>query len=175
MLEAREALGASATEFPFSSYGEQRDNSPNRDPQVSYLVPVGTPVYAPVSGRVIVVGELYSGDFGIQIGAADQTQLVPVWEVEHMVDVLVEEGDLVVAGQRVGTAKDAETVHMDYFTVFNGNIGFHGIPWVGSRDDRLWTPLGQYGVSHGCIRMSNAGITTLSKILPLGTPVIVKA
>jgi lipoprotein-anchoring transpeptidase ErfK/SrfK len=26
-------------------------------------------------------------------------------------------------------------------------------------------------VSHGCIRMSNEGITRLAKVLPLGTPV----
>lgn len=29
-------------------------------------------------------------------------------------------------------------------------------------------------VSHGCIRMANASIATLAKILPLGTPVVVK-
>jgi lipoprotein-anchoring transpeptidase ErfK/SrfK len=45
-------------------------------------------------------------------------------------------------------------------------IGIHG-----TNEPAL---LGQ-DVSHGCIRMSNAGITTLAKILPLGTPVIVKA
>ncbi|MGE0726455.1 MAG: L,D-transpeptidase family protein [Acidimicrobiia bacterium] len=80
----------------------------------------------------------------------------------------------VQARQRVGTAKDAETVHMDYFTVFNGNIGFHGIPWVGSRDDRLWTPLGQYGVSHGCIRMEDANARYLYTFLADGAPVIVQ-
>ena len=52
---------------------------------------------------------------------------------------------------------------------FNGGddtIGIHGTdhPELIGQD-----------VSHGCIRMSNAGITTLAKILPLGTPVIVKA
>ena len=30
-------------------------------------------------------------------------------------------------------------------------------------------------VSHGCIRISNADITKLAKILPLGTPVVIKA
>ena len=52
---------------------------------------------------------------------------------------------------------------------FNGGddtIGIHGTdhPELIGQD-----------VSHGCIRMSNTGITTLAKILPLGTPVIVKA
>ena len=80
----------------------------------------------------------------------------------------------VVGRQRVGTAKDVETVHMDYFTVFNGDIGFHGIPWVGSRDERLWTPLGQYGVSHGCIRMEDANAQYLYNFLADGASVTVQ-
>lgn len=44
----------------------------------------------------------------------------------------------------------------------DGVVGIHGTndPSAIGRD-----------VSHGCIRMSNSGITTLSKVLPLGTPV----
>lgn len=76
--------------------------------------------------------------------------------------------------QRVGTAKDAETTHMDFFTVFNGNIGFHGIPWVGTRDQRLPTPLGIEGVSHGCIRMEDVNAEYLYTFLPDGAPVTVQ-
>jgi lipoprotein-anchoring transpeptidase ErfK/SrfK len=48
----------------------------------------------------------------------------------------------------------------------NGAIGLHGTndPAGLGRD-----------VSHGCIRMSNAGITKLAKELPLGTPVTIEA
>lgn len=52
---------------------------------------------------------------------------------------------------------------------FNGGddvIGLHGTDQPQS--------LGK-DFSHGCIRMSNAAISTLAKILPLGTPVIVRA
>ena len=44
----------------------------------------------------------------------------------------------------------------------NGVIGIHGTnePWLIGHD-----------VSHGCIRMSNAGITKLARILPVGVPV----
>ncbi len=84
-------------------------------------------------------------------------------------------GSFAVQGrQRVGTAKDVDTVHMDYFTVFNDNIGFHGIPWVGSRDDRIWTPLGQYGVSHGCVRMDDANAQYLYNFLLDGAAVTVQ-
>jgi lipoprotein-anchoring transpeptidase ErfK/SrfK len=45
-----------------------------------------------------------------------------------------------------------------------GSIGLHGTnePWLLGHD-----------VSHGCIRMSNAGIERLARLLPLGTPVLI--
>ncbi len=59
--------------------------------------------------------------------------------------------------------------HSDVLTDFNGGdgeIGIHG------NDDA--SALG-HSVSHGCIRMDNAAITNLTKVLPLGTPVDVVA
>jgi lipoprotein-anchoring transpeptidase ErfK/SrfK len=46
-----------------------------------------------------------------------------------------------------------------------GVIGIHGTnePWLLGKD-----------VSHGCIRMSNAGISKLAKILPVGVPVDIR-
>lgn len=46
-----------------------------------------------------------------------------------------------------------------------GQIGIHGTnePWA----------LGA-NVSHGCVRISNSGIATLARMLPLGTPVIIR-
>ena len=35
--------------------------------------------------------------------------------------------------------------------------------------------LSLHDASHGCIRMSNAGITKLAQVLPLGVPVTVEA
>ena len=48
----------------------------------------------------------------------------------------------------------------------DGVIGIHG-----TNDP---STLGK-DVSHGCIRMSNSGITKLAKILPLGVPVQITA
>ena len=53
-------------------------------------------------------------------------------------------------------------------TDFNGGTGVLGIHGT-DRPDLLGSD-----VSHGCIRMSNSGITLLAKALPLGTPVIVR-
>ncbi len=57
--------------------------------------------------------------------------------------------------------------HSDVLETFNGGdaeVGIHG-----NNDASL---LGT-SVSHGCIRMSNAGITRLTSVLPLGTPVTI--
>jgi lipoprotein-anchoring transpeptidase ErfK/SrfK len=58
--------------------------------------------------------------------------------------------------------------HSDVLTDFNGGDGEIGIH--GNNDA---SALG-HSVSHGCIRMDNAAITSLAKLLPLGTPVDVE-
>jgi lipoprotein-anchoring transpeptidase ErfK/SrfK len=57
------------------------------------------------------------------------------------------------------------SAHSDVLTQFNGGDGEVGIH--GNNDASL---LGQ-SVSAGCVRMSNEGITRLTTLLPLGTPV----
>jgi len=59
--------------------------------------------------------------------------------------------------------------HSDVLTSFNGGDGELGIH--GNNDASV---LGS-SVTNGCVRMSNDGITRLSKILPLGTPVEIVA
>jgi hypothetical protein len=59
------------------------------------------------------------------------------------------------------------SAHSDVYTTFaggNGQVGLHGT------DD----PAGiGTNVSHGCIRVSNANITRLAKLLPIGTPITI--
>lgn len=59
--------------------------------------------------------------------------------------------------------------HSDVLTSFSGGDGELGIH--GNNDASV---LGT-NVTHGCVRMSNDGITRLSRILPLGTPVEIVA
>jgi hypothetical protein len=59
------------------------------------------------------------------------------------------------------------SAHSDVLHAFmggDGTVGIHGTNNPGS--------IGQ-AVSHGCIRMSNPGISLLARTLPLGTPVFV--
>lgn len=84
-------------------------------------------------------------------------------------------GSFAVLGRmRVGQSAGHAEVHMDYFTVFDGDVGFHGIPWVGVRDIRLDTPLGETPVSAGCIRMADHHAAWLYTFLPDDAPVIVE-
>ena len=61
------------------------------------------------------------------------------------------------------------SAHSDVLTQFSGGDGEVGIH--GNNDSSV---LGQ-SVSAGCVRMSNDGITRLTKLLPLGTPVEIVA
>ena len=61
----------------------------------------------------------------------------------------------------------ATSAHSDVFYSFmggDGMVGLHGTNEPGS--------IGR-AASHGCIRMSNSGITKLASMLPLGTPLFV--
>lgn len=61
------------------------------------------------------------------------------------------------------------SAHSDVLTEFNGGDGEVGVH--GNNDTSV---LGK-SVTHGCVRMDNDQITKLSKLLPLGTPVEIKA
>ncbi len=74
---------------------------------------------------------------------------------------------------RVGTSSGNHSVHMDYFTRFNGGIGFHGIPWKYDRSRRINTPLGLRPVSAGCVRMNDDIAQWIYEALPVGAPVYV--
>lgn len=75
---------------------------------------------------------------------------------------------------RVGTSGGDKRVHMDFFSRFDRGIGFHGIPWRGNRSNRLWTPLGKKGVSHGCVRMPDTSAAWIYQKAPVGTTVVVQ-
>lgn len=63
-------------------------------------------------------------------------------------------------------------VTMEHMVRFKGGIGFHSIPRL--RGTPLATPLGERGVSHGCIRLADANARLLYRNLPVGAEVVVK-
>ena len=81
-----------------SRYGEPRANGPHRG--IDYAAPQGTPLHAPVSGRVTVPAPEPNGaGRNIWITGADNV----TWKFFHMDRIEVTGGQTVTAGQRVGT------------------------------------------------------------------------
>jgi hypothetical protein len=78
------------------------DNPEMLSPQWEFAVPAGTPALAPVTGYVVAIQTLWSDDFSVWLSADGEES--GVWEVEHIIDVLVEVGDFVESGQQIATA-----------------------------------------------------------------------
>lgn len=68
-----------------------------RNPQPTFLVPLGTPVRSLVDGEVVKVEKLYSGDYAIHVAANSKSRWV--YELEHVSKPRVTKGDEVTAGQ----------------------------------------------------------------------------
>jgi lipoprotein-anchoring transpeptidase ErfK/SrfK len=112
---------------------------------------------------------IYSGP--VAVGATDPPlphvgHPTPTPTGEYYLRILLQAPDpnTVYGPFAYGLSSHSET--LEEFAGGDAEIGIHG-----NNDPSL---LGT-NATHGCIRMDNAAITTLSKQLPLGTPVIVEA
>lgn len=114
----------SVIQAPIQYYGEgpRRPTDPPGfvDPQMTFIVPQGTPVKAIASGTVCWMKYLntgYSDDYSIGIGVAVNDQppcqwdprgdgfgTVATWEHEHVMEPRVKAGDTVKAGDVIATA-----------------------------------------------------------------------
>lgn len=70
---------------------------PKRNPQPTWMVPMGTKVRSIVDGVVTNVSTLYSNDFSIMVATDAKSQWQ--YETEHVTNPLVKVGDRVTAGQ----------------------------------------------------------------------------
>lgn len=68
-----------------------------RNPQPTFILPMGTKVHSLVDGVVVGVPTLYSGDYSIQVASSINSQWR--YETEHVTKPLVKQGDTVKAGQ----------------------------------------------------------------------------
>jgi lipoprotein-anchoring transpeptidase ErfK/SrfK len=120
------------------------------------VVSLGAHTITVTNARAVV----YTGP--VAVGAAD----TPTPTGNYYLYVLLQSPD---PGGPYGPYAYGLSSHSDALATFAGGdaeIGIHG------NDDA--SALGQ-SVSHGCVRMDNAGITELAKQLPLGTPVDINA
>jgi hypothetical protein len=81
-----------------------KPHDPNqRIPQWEFSVPLGTPALSPVSGTVWRIPTLWSDDYSVMIQTVEGGW---IWEVEHVMNVEVNVGERVEAGQKIATASD---------------------------------------------------------------------
>lgn len=93
----------SSDQRTFIGFGKPKEGSSEEvSPQWEFAVPPGTAALSPVTGYIVRISTLWSNDFSVWLSADGKES--QVWEVEHVVDVQVEVGDFVEAGQPIATA-----------------------------------------------------------------------
>jgi len=76
-----------------------------KNPQPTFILPLGTPVRSLVDGIVAAIPTLWSGDVSIQVTADGKMQRW-VYETEHVLNPKVKVGDKVRAGQIIAEVSD---------------------------------------------------------------------
>lgn len=103
----------------WSDFGTQDPRSPNdptkRNPQPTFILPLGTKVHALVDGVVIEVKTLYSGDYTIWVARGQNAAYI--YETEHVDKPLVKIGDSVTAGQVIGEVSAHDSQHHPGFGI----------------------------------------------------------
>lgn len=83
---------------PANSVGPEKKN-----PQPTFILPLGTKVHALVDGEVADVPKLYSNDYSIMV-KGEGSDLI--FETEHVINVKVKKGDKVKAGDVIAEVSD---------------------------------------------------------------------
>lgn len=107
-------------EVPASSAGPAK-----RNPQPTFIAPLGTKVMSLVDGKVVSVPKLYSGDYSVHVQAPGSDL---IFETEHVIDVLVKKGDTVKAGQVIAQVSDYDAKNYDGLGLFEIGVLKGGNP-----------------------------------------------
>lgn len=83
---------------PANSVGPEKKN-----PQPTFILPLGSKVYSLVDGEVYDVPKLYSNDYSVMV-QGEGSELI--FETEHVINVLVKKGDKVKAGDVIAEVSD---------------------------------------------------------------------
>lgn len=79
------------------------DNGKKRLPEITFLLPIGTPVVSPVNGIVSSIGIIdWSKDNVVTMKENNSTEWMTSFE--HLINVKVKEGDIVKVGDVIGEA-----------------------------------------------------------------------
>ena len=110
-------------------FGQQDPRSPTdptkRNPQPTFILPLGTKVLSLIDGTVTKVETLYSGDTTIWVSPYKDSTLN--FETEHVNNVLIKVGDTVKSGQVIAEVSDYDTkAHAGFGIVEIGVLGQSG-------------------------------------------------
>jgi biotin carboxyl carrier protein len=96
-----------------------------KNPQPTFIVPLGTKVMSLVDGEVIDVPKLYSNDYSVHVQAPGSDL---VFETEHVINVQVKKGDKVKAGQVIAEVSDYDAKNYDGLGLYEIGILKAGNP-----------------------------------------------
>lgn len=92
---------------PFGQPDPRSQNNGLRNPQPVVILPLGTKVQSIVTGVVVEVKELYSGDMTVWVAKSKTSTYF--YETEHIINPTVAVGDNVTAGQIIGEVSDYDS------------------------------------------------------------------
>lgn len=128
-LKFTKTIFPSGMQMLFSEYGyEVAANSAGaakRNPQPTFIAPLGTKVMSLVDGEVVNIPKLYSDDYSIHVqgSGSDLT-----FETEHVINVKVKVGDKVKAGQVIAEVSDYDAKNYDGLGLFEIGVLKSGNP-----------------------------------------------
>ncbi|HSX05702.1 MAG TPA: M23 family metallopeptidase [Candidatus Saccharimonadales bacterium] len=119
MIFTHEDHDLGITHMIFGDFGIQDARSPNdptkRNPQPTFVLPLGTKVHSLVDGVVVSVKSLYSGDYTIWVSSHEGSSYI--YETEHVDNPLVKKGDHVSGGQIIGQVSDHDSQYHPGFGI----------------------------------------------------------
>lgn len=118
---------------PFGQQDPRTTDTSKRNPQPTFILPLGTKVRSLVDGEVVEIKDLYSGDATIWVAKDKNSQWF--YETEHVKNPLVKVGDKVVAGQIIADVSDYDS---------------HNHPGFGLVEIGILHPVGTGAPEHVC-------------------------
>lgn len=107
--------------FDYGAVAEANSAAQRRlNPQPTFIVPLGTKVRSLVDGVVVKIETLYSNDVSIMV--ADKKDSKWIYELEHVINPSVKEGDTVVAGQEVAEVSTHDSQYHPGFGLYEIGI-----------------------------------------------------
>lgn len=78
-----------------------------RNPQPTFIAPIGTKVKSIVDGVVVNIPKLYSNDYSVMVAKSKNSNMI--YELEHVINPTVKVGDTVKAGDIVAEVSDYDS------------------------------------------------------------------